>query len=234
MKAAKIWRRLNWIHDSVLFVFFVLLMLVSAYCVYDSWYVYTHTVERDILKYKPTVKGYDPETSPLTEDMAGWLTIDGTDIDYPVMHCEDNGRYLNTDPYGNYSLAGSIFLDSSNSPDFSDDYSIIYGHHMQYGKMFGALDSFLDESYMRSHSTGSLIVGRDGHMTYGLEVFAAAYVSADEKTVFSIGSNNDIEQFIADNAEVQISVPNGRIVALSTCADNDSIRRLVVFCSIKE
>ena len=87
--------------------------------------------------------------------MAGWLTVDGTNIDYPVMQGKDNNSYLNTDPFGNYSLTGSIFLDSRSSPDFSDEYSVVYGHHMDYGKMFGALDDFLNEKYLKQHSSGS-------------------------------------------------------------------------------
>ncbi|MBR1845920.1 MAG: class B sortase, partial [Oscillospiraceae bacterium] len=63
------------------------------------------------------------------------------------MQGETNGKYLNTDPYGEYSLSGSIFLDSRNAGDFSDSYSLVYGHHMADGMMFGALDAFFDEGY---------------------------------------------------------------------------------------
>ena len=81
--------------------------------------------------------------------MVGWIVVDDTNIDYPVMQGYDNSQYLNLDPYGEYSLSGSIFLDSRNSSDFTDPYSIIYGHHMEYGKMFGAIDDYLDDQYER-------------------------------------------------------------------------------------
>jgi SrtB family sortase len=76
-------------------------------------------------------------------DLVGFLTVEGTNIDYPVMQGIDNSHYLNTDPFGAYSLSGSIFLDSRSSPDFSDEYSVIYGHHMDYEKCSALLMTFL-------------------------------------------------------------------------------------------
>ncbi|MBQ8966611.1 class B sortase [Ruminococcus sp.] len=234
MSAAKFWRSLNRLHDLFLLLGFIVLMLISNYCVYDSYYIFTHAEDDDITRYKPTVSGYDPDASPLSQDMAGWLTIDGTNIDYPVMYSTDSGKYLNTDPYGNYSLSGSIFLDSENSPDMTDDYLLIYGHHMEYGKMFGALDDFVDEGYLASHKRGTLIVGRDGRQVYELQVIAAAKVDAKEDTVFRVSRSGDIARFISENADVKTAEPHGRIAALATCAENRSTMRVVVFCNIIE
>lgn len=78
------------------------------------------------------------------------MTIDDTNIDYPVMQGEDNNEYLNKDPFGNYALSGSIFLDRRNNPEFKDYYSLIYGHHMEHGMMFGAIDEYLNEDYFNS------------------------------------------------------------------------------------
>lgn len=80
----------------------------------------------------------------------GWLTIDHTDIDYPVMQGKTNTEYLNKNPLGQISVSGSIFLDSASKSDFSDPYSVAQG------KMFGALDGFQDFSYLKSHSSGTL------------------------------------------------------------------------------
>jgi len=165
--------------------------------------------------------------------MAGWLTIGGTNIDYPVMQGSDNKQYLNTDPFGNYSLTGSIFLDSRSSPDFSDEYSVIYGHHMDYGKMFGARDDFLNELYLKQHSAGTLMVGRNAEKVYDLECFASMRVSAKEKIVFDM-KQEQIRKFIHDNAAVLTNEKDSRILALSTCADANSVTRVVVYCYIKE
>ena len=233
MTALKFWRGASRAYDRILTFILVLILLIVMYCMYDNYWVYSHALDDSILKYKPTAQGYDPDSSPITEDMVAWLTIDGTNIDYPVMQADDNVKYLNTDPFGEYSLSGSIFLDSRNSPDFSDDYSLIYGHHMEYGRMFGALDDFLSEGYLREHSHGALIIGRDASVIYELEVFASLRASSRDAEVFDVDNGGAIG-YINNNAVVKTSAPKGRIVALSTCTNGDSVSRVVVFCCIKQ
>ena len=222
---------MNILYERIVLVVLVLVLLVVMWCMYDNYYVYSHTLGDDIAKYKPGQTDAAPEDSPISDDMVAWITIDGTNIDYPVMQGDDNVKYLNTDPFGRYSLSGSIFLDSRNSPDFSDDYSLVYGHHMEYGRMFGALDDFFNSSYLNSHSSGTLIVGKNAEKIYDLTVFAALRASAKDETVFDPGKG-DIRQFIKDNCENYTADPGRRILALSTCAESDSVTRTVVFCYI--
>ena len=231
MTALKFWKGANRWYDRMIILLLVLVLLIACYCMYDNYWVYSHTIDKSILKYKPGTENYDAAESPISNDMVAWLTVNDTNIDYPVMHASDNVKYLNTDPYGKYSLTGSIFLDSRNSPDFSDDYSLIYGHHMEYGKMFGALDDFLDESYLRKHSKAELILGREGKSKLKLKVFASLKAKASDNAVFNVGEG-DVKAFINNNAAVRTSEPKGRIVALSTCADDDTVTRVVVFCCI--
>ena len=162
--------------------------------------------------------------------MVGWIVVDDTNIDYPVMQGYDNSQYLNLDPYGEYSLSGSIFLDSRNSSDFTDPYSIIYGHHMEYGKMFGAIDDYLDDQYLSSHRTGTLIVGRNGEKTYRLEIFYAMSTDARNEMVFDTTHYEELRQFLENEGFVR----DDRILCLSTCAGDISSTRTVVFAYILE
>ena len=118
---------------------------VSAWLIwiYDSYMVYQQATDNSILKYKPGYETDDETNKKITGNMVAWLTIDDTNVDYPVMQGEDNNEYLNKDPFGDYALSGSIFLDSRNDPEFKDYYSLIYGHHMEHGMMFGAIDEYL-------------------------------------------------------------------------------------------
>ena len=211
----------------------VLVLLVIMWCMYDNYYVYSHTLDNDISKYKPGQGSISPNDPQISDEMVAWITIDGTNIDYPVMQGSDNVKYLNTDPFGEYSLSGSIYLDSRNAPDFSDDYSLIYGHHMEYGRMFGALDGFLDPSYLKEHSSGTLMIGKNADKTYDLTVFASMRVSAKDEAVFDPGRGN-IRQFIKDHCETYIEDTDRRILALSTCAEGYSVMRTIVFCYIIE
>lgn len=201
---------------------------------YDAWYLYDHTLDDSILKYKPYGSSDYGENSPITDDMAAWITIDNTNIDYPVMQGSDNVTYLNTDPFGEYSLSGSIFLDSRNNPDFTDSYSLIYGHHMEYGKMFGALDDFLYEDYLKSHTDGTLMIGKNAEKVYALEVFACMKTNAAEKIVFTPGDSAGIRQYLKEHAKIYETERSERIIGLSTCADGNTADRIIVFCYILE
>ncbi|MBO4878384.1 MAG: class B sortase [Ruminococcus sp.] len=228
----RFWKTLNELFVLVLIALSAFIMVIGAWQVYDNYYMFSHTLDKSVLSYKPVPGSVEAaKDSPITEDMIGWLTVDGTNIDYPVMQGADNAEYLSKDPFGRYSATGSIFLDSRSAPDLSDGYSVIYGHHMDYGKMFGALDDFLNETYLREHTSGRFMTGRNAERTYDLEVFASMKVSAKEKTVFDMEQER-IRQFIHDNATVLTEEKDLDILALSTCADAGSVTRIVVYCYI--
>ena len=232
----KFWIKMNILYEKLMLFFFLMALLIVAYGLYDTWYVYHHASDDSCLRYKPTAGEGVPEDAPITDSMVGWLTVDDTNIDYPIMQGEDNYRFLNEDPYGDYSLSGSIFLDSRNSKEFSDPYSILYGHHMEYGSMFGALDDFLDQKYLNAHTHGKLLVGREKVREYDLEVFAAIRVDVFEEEEVFDPDVKDIREIIRKYAAALRSVPEEgeRILALSTCTEPVSRNRLLVFCTIKQ
>ncbi len=87
-------------------------------------------------------------------DLAGWLTIEGTPVNYPVMQCEDNEYYLHHDFHGEESKYGCLFAKAE--ADFAEGTNvIIYGHNMKDDSMFGDLDQYMKESFYREHPTVS-------------------------------------------------------------------------------
>ena len=234
MNMRKFWIKMNILYEKLMLFAFVAVLLIVIYGLYDSWYVFNNAKDDSYLKYKPVEGEAIPEDIPITDDMVAWITLDDTNIDYPVMQGEDNSKYLNVNPYGEYALSGSIFLDSRNSGDFSDPYSILYGHHMEYGVMFGALDEYLNESYLRAHSSGTLLVGRKNVKTFRLKVFAVAKVNVFDEKVFFEPDSEDIGVLIQEYAKVYDDsvTKSRRILALSTCTEPVSQNRLIVFCYI--
>ena len=234
MNMRKFWIKMNILYEKLMLFAFVAVLLIVIYGLYDSWYVFNNAKDDSYLKYKPVEGESIPEEVPITDDMVAWITLDDTNIDYPVMQGEDNSKYLNVNPYGEYALSGSIFLDSRNSGDFSDPYSILYGHHMEYGVMFGALDEYLDESYLKAHSDGTLLVGRKNVKTFRLKVFAVAKVNVFDEKVFFEPDSEDIGVLIQEYAKVYDDsvTKSRRILALSTCTEPVSQNRLIVFCYI--
>ena len=217
-------RILDRIIDYALSIVFLLIMLIGSYIVYDTGWVYYHT-EADIAAIR--FEKESPEVVAALDDGAiGWITVDNTKIDYPLMQGDDNSEYLNKNPYGEYALSGSIFLDSRNAADLSDPYSLIYGHHMANDMMFGALDHFKNEKYFTEHRSGVLTAqGVDMELT----LFAFMTVDASEEIIFNPESSAGILDYIQHNASIYFPPGEGRVVALSTCKSPYSTQRTVVF-----
>ncbi len=86
-------------------------------------------------------------------DLTGWLFIEGTNIDYPVMQREDDEYYLHHDFYGNDSKYGCLYVRDTADVITPGTNFIIYGHNMKDGSMFGDLDLYQKESFWREHPT---------------------------------------------------------------------------------
>lgn len=87
------------------------------------------------------------------KSLIGWLKIDDTNIDYPVMQTVNNEYYLDHNYNQEYDKNGSLFLDKDCDVVHRNTNLIIYGHHMKSGKMFGGLNKYSSEDYCRKHST---------------------------------------------------------------------------------
>lgn len=86
-------------------------------------------------------------------ELAGWLKIDGTKIDYPVMQTDNNDYYLDHNFEKEKDANGALFLDCSCRIYPRSTNMIIYGHHMKSGNMFGNLQKYAKESYYQEHKT---------------------------------------------------------------------------------
>ena len=136
----------------------------SGYALWDNWSILKEPdqVREDLIRYKPANEeelSYSfQELKAMNPDVCGWLTLDHTKIDYPVVQGTDNFEYLEKDVLGNPSVAGSIFLDAKSDRNFHDFYTVIMGHHMQGRKMFGDIDLYTDASFFEKNTTGTLYV----------------------------------------------------------------------------
>ncbi len=88
-------------------------------------------------------------------DFVGWISIEGTEIDYPVMQTKeaDGQFYLDHSFYRSSDKNGTLFMDVRNDFVNRDTNLIIYGHNMKSGVMFGGLKKYLDDDYLKSHRT---------------------------------------------------------------------------------
>lgn len=222
-------RGIHHILDFTVFIFCLFTFLISAYAIYDNSLIYQNAENNEILSYKPE----EGDSSLFIKDSIAWLTVNDTNIDYPVMQGKSNDEYINKDPLGEYSLSGSIFLDSRNNSFFSDPYNLVYGHHMEKNLMFGGLDLFSEKTYFDAHKTGTLITK---NKTYDITFFSFIKTSADIKLIFSPLDTDKkaLLSYLKENASIYEEPEDGNIIALSTCGDAGTIDRTVVFGILKE
>lgn len=224
---------LNDILDLGIVLVALMALAVSSYTLYDICMLYKAADNEALVRYKP---GSEAETEEegeggeLLDACVAWLSVEDTKIDFPVMQGETNVEFLNKDPFGNYSLAGSIFIDSRNSPSLEDGYLLIYGHHMSGDAMFGTLDHYLEEGYMEEHK-GGVLIRKDGK-EFPFRIFAVMCVEATEPLIFS-PEQSDTDKILSYVRESALfwderAAPSEQIVALTTCKYPDTTLRTVV------
>ena len=105
----------------------------------------------------PAEKKILPEYEPLYQensDMVGWISVPGTQINYPVVQTPDNPNYyLHRDFYGKDAACGCLYVQENCDVKTPSDNIIIYGHNMRNGSMFGELDRFESKAFWEDHRT---------------------------------------------------------------------------------
>lgn len=168
--------------------------------------------------------GIRPEFNKLLDvnkDVAGWITIDGTQIDYPIVQAEDNVTYLDRNFYHEDSIAGSIFLDYRNDFDSFDLNTIIYGHRMKDGSMFQHLMKYMDEDFFNKHRTVKL---ETLYKSYEAEIFSVYNTTTDFNYIQTdFSSKEDYANLLTEIKEKSFFDSNievdkdDEILTLSTC-----------------
>ena len=174
-------------------------------------------------------------------EIIGRITVKDTHIDVPVAQADNNNKYIDTSAEGKTSFTGCPFLDYRNSPDLSDQYSVIYGHLVEDHLMFGDLQEFKDPDFWKEKRTGKLIL-TDGR-SFDIEFAACITVNAEDEYglyLDPIGASNNWnkehleEMFGGKGIQITEITEDDRILALSTCAEADSAERIMVFGKITE
>ena len=214
---------------------FAVLLAYSGYRVWGIGANYRDEAEMHgaVLEFKPEPDSTDGQG--LTDlrakypDAVGWLTVPDTGIDYPFVWYGDNDHYLRRDLNGEHATAGTLFMDFRCKRDFSSGNTIIYGHNMKNGSMFGTLKSFADKAFFDGAPTGTICLP---HRTITLEFFAYLIVKSNDPEIYSADPDGACLDYIRQNARQyrDIGVTAGdRIVTLSTCSrEFDDARGVLV------
>ncbi|MBR2541162.1 MAG: class B sortase [Mogibacterium sp.] len=204
----------------------ILLIVALAFAgstLYDMYALTSAGVQKD------GFPGFD-ELKARNRDTVGWIRMDGTHINHPVVQGEDNYEYINKGIDGEFYQGGSIFLDAGCSPDMTDKYLIIHGHHMSRGAMFSDLTCYLNEEFFEKNKLGDLITP---DYQYELTVCGAGIVDAYDGEVYYTDPERDLPLELLDRCSLsrELEFKEGdKLVMLSTCSGDMTNDRSVVFC----
>jgi sortase B len=136
------------------------------------------------IQAQPVVMTIAFDTSPLDNaremtgnpDIVGFLFVEGTNITNVILQGRDNYFYLHRDMFGNHNVNGSVFMDFRNSPDFTDQNTILYGHNMNNGTMFHNVRYYMRREFFEEHPYIKVITDEQ---LFVYEVFSAFSTRVD-------------------------------------------------------
>jgi len=230
-----------------------MLLAVMGYSGYRLWDIYSNrasevTVRNQMLVYRPTIPHSDDtpaqQSDPVVnqsiinlqynhQSSVGWLSIPNTWVDHPFVQGQDNSFYLHRDINHNALHAGTIFMDYRNCYNFSDFNTLIYGHNMNNGSMFGTLPYFTNQSFFEENNVGYVFLP---YQTYELQIFAVAIIRPYDRIIYgqNFETTESREYFIDYVRRIALHYQDidvtkeDRFVTLSTCRNDAANYRLVV------
>ena len=145
--------------NNILLIICIFIFCISAWKLYGYYRLYKKAkdtyskIAKENVKISKNERKIDfKKLKSQNQDIAGWIYIRGTTIDYPIVQGKDNEEYLHQDFNKKKSSSGTIFLDNNCKKDFTSDNNIIYGHHMKNGTMFAQLLKFREKSFLKKHN----------------------------------------------------------------------------------
>ena len=177
------------------------------------------------------------ELQQVNADIIGWIRFDNLEqLSYPVLYSGDDEKYLRTDIYGNQTIAGCIFMEGMNTPNFQDYHTILYGHNMKNGSMFAQLHKFEDPDFFDANR--EVVIYLPGEVLH-YTIFAA-HIYDDRHLLYSFDfTDPEVYQKYLDsifstrdmsaNIDKDITVTtDDQIITLVTCIGSQPNNRLLV------
>ena len=151
-------------------------------------------------------------------DFTGWLRVEGTKIDYPVVRGNDNIYYLNRDFLKKTSKAGAIFMDYRNIGQFSDKHTVIYGHYMKDGTMFGDLHQYKSKAF---YDENRIIEFEGLYENKSYTIFSVTLETADDYEIdLKLSNDAYLNQILGTSIHETRLIPESSmaILTLVTCS----------------
>ena len=164
-----------------------------------------------------------PDLSGVNPDYIGWIRIERTNIDYPIVQGADNDKYMGVTFGGEKNASGAIFMDYRFSDKFDGAFTVIYGHRMNDGSMFSDLNLYLEDGYLDAHPEITIYTAGGETLTY--RIFAARETGVRDP-LYALHSQE--EEIMNDYMASLGTEGANRYIALSTCTEGSDEERLLV------
>lgn len=178
------------------------------------------------------IKNVKEDIKEIYPDLVGYIEIPGTNISYPIVQGMDNDFYINHSVDKSRNANGSIFLDYRNN-NFSDDNSILYGHHIKSGKFFFQLDKFRNQNFYNEYN--KILINDNGELKE--YIIYSVYIADPEEDYRIVDFNNldEKEDFLQDiksksiieTKDIDYNIEDVKLITLSTCSDRGKNRLAV-------
>lgn len=218
------------IFKSIINIVLTLIIVICAYKIIHQLKEYN-----DADKVYNLIREEKEESDNLFEkniDYRGWIKIDNTNINYPILQGQDNEGYLYKDINNEYIVSGSIFMNYLNN-GFDDQNTVLFGHNMKNGTMFANLKKYKEEDFFYNNNDIEIELSNGQYLKY--KVFSVYITDInDNYTKTSFEDKDEYKEFLEriKNKSIyksDISVnENDKIITLSTCSYEFDDARLVV------
>ena len=219
--------------NIILLIIFMILMIGSGFFIV-SWMLEnkeTENIRDEEAKYLVNDSNsylLDPKIFKDNKDTIGWLIVDGTNINYPVVQHSNNDYYLEHDFKHNYNSAGWVFMDYKNN--LNDQNLVIYGHHRHDNSMFGSIDMLFDENFYKKNNNNEIILVTQKEI-FEYSIFSVYKTSTKNKynklNFDDISKNIDILKNKSEIDFGEVDNKASQIITLSTCHANNKDRLVV-------
>ena len=220
-------------------LYILLFLLISVFCFYNAYKIKNEQKELaeeqqeliEIAEIPDKAEEIEEKNDEINfqdlininSDFVGWIKIEGTNINYPIVQGTNNTYYLKHSFYKEYSNAGSIYMDATANSNFESKNTFIYGHYTSDGSMFGQLGKYMKQGFYDKHKE---IYIYTSEQNYKLEVFSVHVDKASSKS-YQMNFTTDeaykdyielMKSYSVIKSDIVVDYTNDRIVTLYSCS----------------
>ena len=210
----------------------IVLILIIFICIYNISEKLIEYNKADNSYEKIRVEKEEENLYDKYEDYRGWIKIDNTNINYPIVQGKDNSFYLDKDINKNYLSSGSIFMNYLNH-GFNDENTVLFGHHMRNKTMFAQLKKYKEKEFF--YGNNDIVIEVENGKVLKYKVFSAYVTDAKDNYIkTNFDDKAQYKEFLEDiknkslyKSDIDVN-ENDKIITLSTCSYEFNDARMVV------